>query len=60
MPLSGAADASNDFKTPSGNIYCQMSTGRYVVPDVACEGRNNGNRRPPGHPDVFPSRAMLK
>lgn len=32
------ADPLDDFQTPSGNIYCQMSTDANGVPMVACEG----------------------
>ncbi|MCW1957843.1 MAG: hypothetical protein KIH64_004710 [Mycobacterium sp.] len=32
------ADTPDDFKTPSGNIYCDMGTNGDGVPIVACEG----------------------
>lgn len=39
MAAAGAhADTLNDFKTPSGNIYCYMSADGAGVPIVACEG----------------------
>lgn len=39
LTAAGAqADTINDFKTPSGNIYCYMSTNGDGVPIVACEG----------------------
>lgn len=32
------ADTPNDFKTPSGNIYCQMEPNGDGVAAVVCEG----------------------
>lgn len=35
---NGSADPLNDFKSPSGNIYCQMGVGSDGLAYVGCEG----------------------